>query len=312
MAKKDKGEAAAGVEPDVAEGPSAAPPFLPPGNGRVGSDGALRTTADRGAWLIVGGMIVAAVLVVVLLAVPGSRPLPEGTPLPDNEFGRLIASASEMLTPSNHSLPVVMAKLVLAALLGGIIGYRQRIHVEEYIVQAHVIISFTGALMMIIIGNEIVRAFGLLGAGSIVRYRTPVRDPKALASLFVTMAVGIAVGTGLYELALAGAVLIVALQGFVGSIASRLPPTFYNPQRVYTLNLTSEDGAGTIARLKETFDARDIRYRLMEYDARASKKDGLVKITMNVEAGANMTTEELTLLVFRDGVQSVSWEEEQS
>src|SRR3712207_7558115 len=46
---------------------------------------------------------------------------------------------------------------VLAALLGGIIGYRQRIHVEEYIVQAHVIISFTGALMMIIIGNEIDR-----------------------------------------------------------------------------------------------------------------------------------------------------------
>ena len=266
-----------------------------------------RLPGDHGVWLIVAGMVAAAILVVVLIAVPGSRPLPEGTPLPDNEFTRVIGSVQGMLAPSSSSLPILLGKLILAALLGGIIGYRQRIHVEEYIVQAHVIICFTGALMMIIIGNEIVRAFGLLGAGSIVRYRTPVRDPKALASLFVTMAVGIAVGTGLFELALIGSVLIVSLQGFVGTIASRLPPTLYNPQRGYIMKLETEDGPGTIMRLKDTFAEHDIRYQLLEYDASSAKK---VDITMNVEARANLTTEELTLLVFRDGVRSVKWEED--
>jgi uncharacterized membrane protein YhiD involved in acid resistance len=242
--------------------------------------------------------------------VPGSRTVPSGTPLPENEFTSIINSAQNLLAPSDHSLPVVFGKLVLAALLGGIVGYRQRIHVEEYIVQAHVIIAFTGALMMIIIGNEIVRAFGLLGAGSIIRYRTPVRDPRALASLFVTMGLGIAVGTGLFELALIGAVLIVLIQGVFGSIASRLPVTLYNPQRGYTLDLISTDGPGTLQRVRESFTDRDIRYRLLEYDARA-KKDGLVKMRLAVEAGAHLTTEDLTLLVFRDGVQSVSWEEEE-
>ena len=265
---------------------------------------------DYGAWLVVLGMAAAAVIMLLLIALPGSRGTPAAeTALPDNEFTNLISAAQGLLAPSDHSLPVVLAKLVLAALLGGIVGYRQRIHVEEYIVQAHVIIAFTGALMMIIIGNEIVRAFGLLGAGSIIRYRTPVRDPKALASLFVTMGIGIAVGTGLFELAFIGAVLIVLIQGIFAKIASRLPSTLYNPQRGYVLDLTSEDGAGTLERIRAAFAEKDIRYRLLEYDARG-RKAGLTKVRLAVEAPANLSTEELTQLVFKDGVQSVSWEEE--
>ena len=278
-------------------------------NGVNGDHGIEASRTDHGGWLQVIGMAVALVLVIIMIAMPGSRTVPAGTPLPENEFTSIINSAQSLLAPSDHSLPVVFGKLVLAALLGGIVGYRQRIHVEEYIVQAHVIIAFTGALMMIIIGNEIVRAFGLLGAGSIIRYRTPVRDPRALASLFVTMGLGIAVGTGLFELALIGAVLIVLIQGVFGSIASRLPVTFYNPQRGYTLDVISTDGPGTLQRVRESFTDRDIRYRLLEYDARG-KKDGLVKMRLAVEAGAQFSTEDLTLLVFRDGVQSVSWEEE--
>jgi uncharacterized membrane protein YhiD involved in acid resistance len=255
-------------------------------------------------------MAVAAVVVVILLVLPGSRtPSAPASELPQNEFTNIITSVQGLLTPSDHSLPVVLAKLSLAALLGAIVGYRQRIHVAEYIVQAHVIIAFTGALMMIIIGNEIVRAFGLVGAGSIIRYRTPVRDPRALASLFVTMGIGIAVGTGLFELALIAAVMIVLIQGIFGRIAGGLPQTLYNPQRAYTLTLTTEDGGGTLDRVRRTFHEKDIGYRLLEFDARA-KKDGLVKMTLVVEASANLSTEELTLLVFKDGVQSVSWEEE--
>lgn len=277
-------------------------------NGHLGGASEQRHP-DRGGWLVVLGMVVAAAVVLVLVALPGSRSPSEAGALPDNQFTNIISSVQGLLAPSDHSLPVVLAKLVLAALLGAIVGYRQRIHVEEYIVQAHVIIAFTGALMMIIIGNEIVRAFGLLGAGSIIRYRTPVRDPKALASLFVTMGIGIAVGVGLFELSFMAAVLIVLIQGIFATIASRLPSTIYNPQRGYVLDLTSEDGAGTLERVRATFADNDIRYRLLEYDARG-RKAGLTKVRLAVEAPANLSTEELTLLVFKDGVQSVSWEEE--
>ncbi len=278
-------------------------------NGVVGKGEGPSANPNHGPWLVGLGMAVALAFVLMLIALPSSR-VSTSTPaaLPDNEFTSIISSVQGLLTPSDHSLPVVLSKLLLAALLGTIVGYRQRVDVDEYIVQAHVIIAFTGALMMIIIGNEIVRAFGLVGAGSIIRYRTPVRDPRALASLFVTMGIGIAVGVGLFELAFIGAVLIVLIQGIFGTIAGRLPHTFYNPQRGYSLSLWTEDGAGTLQRVRQTFAEHDIRYRLLEYDAR-SKKDGLVKMALAVEASAHLSTEDLTLLVFRDGVQSVSWEE---
>jgi uncharacterized membrane protein YhiD involved in acid resistance len=302
-----KNDRIAAEERDAADDPGLVFERYSP-NGLSGGDRA-NGQPDYGGWLVVFGIALAALVVLVLVALPGSRSASTAAPLPDNEFTSIINSAQSLLAPSDHSLPVVLAKLILAALLGAIVGYRQRIHVEEYIVQAHVIIAFTGALMMIIIGNEIVRAFGLLGAGSIIRYRTPVRDPKALASLFVTMGIGIAVGVGLFELAFIAAVLIVLIQGVFATIASRLPSTIYSPQRGYTLDLTTEDGGGTLERVRTAFAENDIRYRLLEYDARG-KKAGLTKVRLAVEAPANFSTEDLTLLVFKDGVQSVSWEGE--
>jgi uncharacterized membrane protein YhiD involved in acid resistance len=307
MAKKDRVEGGSAAATEYPPPPEARSP-----NGSAGVSSRASPPPDHGAWLIALGVILALLFVVVLISMPGSRPTTgevSATPLPDNEFTRILGSMQDLMAPSGHSLPVVLGKLLLAALLGAVIGYRARIHVAEYILQAHVIIAFTGALMMIIIGNEIVRAFGLLGAGSIIRYRTPVRDPRALASLFVAMGLGIAVGVGLYELAFIGAVLIVLLQSIPEKVVGGLPRSLYNPQRVYTLSLTAEDGSSTIARLNQTFSQHDVRHRLLEYDARA-KKDGLVKITMSIEANANMTTEDLALLVFKDGVQSVNIEEE--
>ncbi|MCC6176528.1 MAG: MgtC/SapB family protein [Chloroflexi bacterium] len=310
MPKQDSAGARVGESPATVDAPDPSPASA------NGSTAALRhlpppaSERDYGVWLIVAGIVLSAILMVGLVALPGSRPVPEGAAVPDDEFTRIFGSVQGLLAPSNHSLPVVLGKLMLAALLGGLIGYRQRLHVEEYIVHAHVIIAFTGALMMIIIGNEIVRAVGLLGAGSIIRYRTPVRDPKALASLFVTMGIGIAIGIGLFELAFVAGVLIVALQGMMGSLSSLLPATLYNPQRGYTLTVTADDGIDALARLKACFATNDIRYRLLEYDARAGKKDNTVKIALAVEANAHVTTEDLTLLVLEHGVQSVHWEEE--
>ena len=66
------------------------------------------------------------------------------------------------------------------------------------------------------------------------------------------------------------------------TVASRLPSTIYNPQRGYILDLTSEDGAGTLERTRAAFAEKDIRYRLLEYDARG-RKAGLTKVRLAVE-----------------------------
>ena len=56
-------------------------------------------------------------------------------------------------------------------------------------------------MMMIIIGNSLARAFGIAGAAGIVRFRTPVDDPKDVTILFLLMGLGMATGLGAFAVA---------------------------------------------------------------------------------------------------------------
>ena len=64
-----------------------------------------------------------------------------------------------------------------------------------------VLVGITVSLIMVIIGSDIARAFALVGAMSIVRFRTPVKDTKDLVFLFAAIAVGMACGTQFYDFA---------------------------------------------------------------------------------------------------------------
>lgn len=64
-----------------------------------------------------------------------------------------------------------------------------------------VICGMVIAAVMVIIGSNIARAFSLVGALSIIRFRNAVKDPRDVAFIFLTMGVGMACGTGFYEVA---------------------------------------------------------------------------------------------------------------
>ena len=74
-----------------------------------------------------------------------------------------------------------------------------------------IMVSITVALIMIIIGSNIARAFALVGAMSIIRFRNPVKDPRDVAFLFSTIAVGMACGVKFYMFAAIFTLILVAL-----------------------------------------------------------------------------------------------------
>ena len=73
------------------------------------------------------------------------------------------------------------------------------------------ILGMVTTLVMMIIGNSVARAFSLVGALSIIRFRTPVKDTRDTAFVFLALAVGMAAGTGSYVIAVLGTVLISVL-----------------------------------------------------------------------------------------------------
>lgn len=67
--------------------------------------------------------------------------------------------------------------------------------------QTLVLMSVTTALIMLIIGSNIARAFSLVGALSIIRFRNAVKETRDVGYMFVAMALGMAAGTRFYVLA---------------------------------------------------------------------------------------------------------------
>ncbi len=74
-----------------------------------------------------------------------------------------------------------------------------------------VLLGVVVALVMLIIGSNIARAFALVGALSIVRFRNAVKDSRDVAYIFLVMAIGMAVGTRFYLLAVLAAAVLSAL-----------------------------------------------------------------------------------------------------
>ena len=78
-------------------------------------------------------------------------------------------------------------------------------------VHTQVFVGITIALIMMIIGSNIARAFALGGALSIIRFRNPVKDSRDVAFIFMSMAVGMAAGTKFYFFAVIFTAIIAFL-----------------------------------------------------------------------------------------------------
>ena len=81
-------------------------------------------------------------------------------------------------------------------------------------VNSLVLLSLITTLVIMVIGNNLARAFGLVGAMSIIRFRTAVRDVQDIVYIFFALSVGMASGVGLHAIAIA-ATLVICLVSVV-------------------------------------------------------------------------------------------------
>lgn len=106
----------------------------------------------------------------------------------------------------------VVANLIVALICGLILSiiYRTTYKGPSYsvtFVNALVLLTIISAIVIMVIGNNIARAFGLVGAMSIIRFRTAIRDTMDLVFIFLSLAIGMACGVGLTAVALVGSLM---------------------------------------------------------------------------------------------------------
>ncbi len=128
---------------------------------------------------------------------------------------------------------------------------------------------------MMVIGSNVAVAFGALGAFSLVRFRTAVKDAKDIAFVFFAVATGMAVGTNNYLIAVPAVVLISLMILILDKINFGSIKKFN-----YVLTLSVESEKATNDRMKEIFK----KYLKTEslLNANARKEGKVLDLTFNI------------------------------
>lgn len=107
----------------------------------------------------------------------------------------------------------ILTNIAVALICGLIISlfyrltYRGAGYAVSYI-NSLVILPIITAIVIMVIGNNLARAFGLVGAMSIIRFRTAVKETLDIIYIFFSLAIGMAAGVAFHTLAFAGTLIV--------------------------------------------------------------------------------------------------------
>ena len=91
-------------------------------------------------------------------------------------------------------------------------------------VNSLVLLSLITTVVILVIGNNLARAFGLVGAMSIIRFRTAVRDVQDIVFIFFSLCIGMAAGVGLNSVAIIGTIFICMIILLLDTTGFGRPP----------------------------------------------------------------------------------------
>jgi uncharacterized membrane protein YhiD involved in acid resistance len=89
--------------------------------------------------------------------------------------------------------------------------------------QAQTLIAVAGAIMVAIIGDSTALAFGLVGLGGFIRFRSGIKDTRDAAVMFVMIGVGMACGLGLMGIAMAAAAFSMVVLALFDTLGTSKP-----------------------------------------------------------------------------------------
>src|SRR6267378_8111351 len=141
-----------------------------------------------------------------------------------------------MLRSAGTVLSSTVARLAVAAILGGIIGLERQLHHKPAGLRTNMFICFGSAMFTMLsdqlagsfggdhtrVAAQIIPGIGFIGAGSILHARGSVVGLTSAATIFVVASVGMAAGGGLYFTAIFATIVILVALALLGRLETRL------------------------------------------------------------------------------------------
>lgn len=256
-----------------------------------------RPRVGRPRWLVLSMLVILGLSALLSAQTPSSPPNPPVAADPSVQV-----PSPDVSEDVRSGLMLAVVRLPFAALLGAALALRPRRHGykprDPAVIETQIVLAIVGALIMLIIGASLARAFGIAGAANLIRYRAKIEDPKDAVVMLSTLSVGLAAGVGLFGIATIGtlflAVTLWIIEGF--DVRTR---TF-----LLTVKLgerTSHHRAAVERLLKK---ARTV------FELRVTSDEELAYL---VSVGNTVTTERLSAALAalaKDGKAQIEWKEE--
>ena len=201
-----------------------------------------------------------------------------------------------------ESIAQAVRRIPLAALLGAVLAFRPRRRGtparQTAVVQTQIILAIVGSVVMLVVGSSVARAFGIVGAASLVRYRAKIDDPKDAGIMLSTLGIGLASGVGLYFLAIFSTVFVA----FVVLILESVEPEGY---KLFDLKIKAKDATAIKSQVQVLLRRNGIKYEL--------RSAGDEEIVYETRVPAHKKTDGITEAIHAlDAANEVEWEEKKA
>jgi uncharacterized membrane protein YhiD involved in acid resistance len=218
-----------------------------------------------------------------------------------SELQQVVSETVPELAAQFTKLSAAFVSLPVATALGAALAFRPRRRGtpprSANVIQTQIILSLVGALVMLIVGASLARAFGIVGAASLIRYRAKIDDPKDAGVMLATLAIGLASGVGLYLLAIFATLFTLIVLWWVES----LEPCAY---KLFALTVKAPDPEQFKPALEQV-----LRRNHASYELRTAAIDE-VRYEVQLPLDAHTDTLSNQILALSDKHQTaVEWEE---
>lgn len=216
----------------------------------------------------------------------------------------------------------VFIQLLLASILGALVGLEREIHGRPAGLRTHILVCLGSALIIVAFeqlqaslaqsGAEILRldparaaagvitGIGFLGAGTILKGKDHIMGLTTAASIWVVAAIGITIGLGQFFLSIAATLLVL----FALFVLHKVDIKSENYGEIF---LTGTGGIGFFETSRKHI--AELGFLIKSYNIEAISDEGLIKVRFLVKYKQTGIIEKTINDLFRlEGVKAVSWE----
>jgi len=218
---------------------------------------------------------------------------------------------------------LILFRLVLAAVLSGVIGFEREFHGRAAGFRTHILLCIGSTLVMLTsmhifdiyytkvavdpgrIAAGVVTGIGFLGAGAIMHSRSSIRGLTTAASLWVVAGIGLAVGSGLYL----GSIITTILTLIALMIFSRIEHSMIRKDWYKTIVIETKDGADQLKAIREAL--AEYRSEITDFEADRAGDGTNMVLKLGLKLYESRLADPIIENIGRlNGVKSVKWQVE--